>query len=59
MGLQTPSAPPVPSPTPLLGTLHSVKWFAVGIHFYICQETAMSDFCQQALLSIHNGIQVF
>ena len=37
MGLQTPSASSVPSPTPPLGTPHSDKWLAVGIHFCICQ----------------------
>jgi hypothetical protein len=36
MGLQTPSAPSVPSPTPPLGTLCSVQRFAVSI----CQALA-------------------
>ena len=37
MGLQTPSAPWVLSLVPSLGTLCSVQWVAVSIHFCICQ----------------------
>jgi hypothetical protein len=35
MGLQTPSAPWVLSLAPSLGTLCSVQWMAVSIHFFI------------------------
>jgi hypothetical protein len=38
MGLKTPSAPWVLSLAPSLGTLCSVQWIAMSIHFYICQE---------------------
>ena len=37
MGLQTPSAPWVLSLAPSLGTLCSIQWMAVSIHFWICQ----------------------
>jgi hypothetical protein len=40
MRLQTPSAPWVLSLAPSLGTLCSVQWMAVSIHFCICQELA-------------------
>jgi hypothetical protein len=40
MGLQTPSVPSVPSPTPPLGTPHSVQWLVTSIHFCICQALA-------------------
>jgi hypothetical protein len=40
MGLQTPSAPSAPSPTPSSGTPHSVQWLAVSICLYICQALA-------------------
>jgi hypothetical protein len=40
MGLQTPSAPWVFSLTHFLGTLCSVQWMAVSIHFCICQALA-------------------
>jgi hypothetical protein len=40
MGLQTPSAPWVLSLAPSLGTLCSVQWMAVSIHFCICQALA-------------------
>ena len=40
MGLQTPSAPWVLSLAPPLGTLCSVQWITVSIHFCICQELA-------------------
>jgi hypothetical protein len=40
MGLQTPSAPWVLSLAPPLGTLCSVYWLAVSIHFCICQALA-------------------
>jgi hypothetical protein len=39
-GLQTPSAPWVLSLIPPLGTLCSVQWMAVSIHFCICQALA-------------------
>jgi hypothetical protein len=47
MGLQTPSAPWVLSLAPSLGTLCSVQWIAVSIHFCICQALAepISGFC--------------
>jgi hypothetical protein len=37
MGLQTPSAPLVPSPTPLSETQRSVQWLAVSICLCVCQ----------------------
>ena len=37
MGLQTPSAPWVLSLAPSLGTLCSIQWMAVSIHFCFCQ----------------------
>jgi len=40
MGLQTPSATLVLSLAPSLGTLCSVPWMAVNIHFCICQALA-------------------
>jgi len=40
MGLQTPTAPWVPSLALLLRTLCSVQWMAVSIHFWICQALA-------------------
>ena len=40
MGLQTPLAPWVLSLAPSLGTLCSVQWMAVSIHFCICQALA-------------------
>jgi hypothetical protein len=40
MGLQTPLAPWVLSLAPSLGTLCSVQWMAVSIHFCICQAQA-------------------
>jgi hypothetical protein len=40
MGLQTPSAPWAFSLAPSLGTLYSVQWMAVSIHFCICQALA-------------------
>ena len=40
MGQQTPSALWVLSLAPSLGTLCSVQWMTVSIHFYICQELA-------------------
>ena len=40
MGLQTPSAPWVLSLAPPLGTLWSVQWMAVSLHFCICQVLA-------------------
>jgi hypothetical protein len=42
VGLQTLSAPWVPSLAPPLGTLCSVQWMAVSIHFCICQALAES-----------------
>jgi hypothetical protein len=39
-GLQIPSAPSVPSPTPPSGAPHSVQWFAVSICLCICQALA-------------------
>jgi hypothetical protein len=40
MGVQAPSAPWVLSLAPSLGTLCSVQWLAVSIHFSICQALA-------------------
>jgi hypothetical protein len=40
MGLQSPSAPWVLSLAPSLGTLSSVQWMTVSIHFCICQALA-------------------
>ena len=40
MGLQTPSAPSILSLPPPLGTLCSVQWMAVSIHFCISQTLA-------------------
>jgi hypothetical protein len=40
MGLQTPSAPWVLSLAPSLGTLCSIQWIIVSIHFCICQALA-------------------
>jgi hypothetical protein len=40
MGLQIPSAPWILSLTPSLGTLCSIQWMAVSIHFCICQALA-------------------
>jgi hypothetical protein len=37
MGLQTPSAPSVPSLTLPLGTPSSVQWLAASMHLCICQ----------------------
>jgi hypothetical protein len=42
VGLQTPSAPWVRSLAPPLGTLCSVQWLTVSIHFCICQSLAKS-----------------
>jgi hypothetical protein len=40
MGLQTPTAPSVPSPTPPSETPCSVQWLAASIHLCICQALA-------------------
>ena len=40
MGLQTPLAPWLLSLAPSLGTLCSVQWMAVSIHFFFCQALA-------------------
>jgi hypothetical protein len=40
MGLQNPSAPWVLYLAPSLGTLCSVQWMAVSIHFCVCQTLA-------------------
>jgi hypothetical protein len=40
MGLQIPSAPWVLSVAPSLGTMYSVQWMIVSIHFYIFQALA-------------------
>ena len=40
MGLQTPSAPSVLSPTPPSGTPCLVQWLAASIHLCICQTLA-------------------
>jgi hypothetical protein len=40
MGLQTPSTPWLLSLAPSLGTLCSVQWMIVSIHFCICQALA-------------------
>ena len=66
MGLQTPLAPSVPSPTPTSGTLCSVQWLAVSICLHICQaleeplrRQPYISSCLQALLGICNGVQVW
>jgi hypothetical protein len=59
MGLQTPAAPWVLPLAPSLGTLCSVQWMAVSIHFCIRQALAeplrrhISGSGQQALVSIY------
>ena len=40
MGLQTPSGPWALSLAPSLGTLCTIQWMTVSIHFCICQELA-------------------
>jgi hypothetical protein len=40
MGQQTPAAPWVLSLAPTLGTLCSIQWMSMSIHFYICQALA-------------------
>jgi hypothetical protein len=40
MGLQSPSAPSVPSPTPPSGTPRSIQWLAASICLCICQAVA-------------------
>jgi hypothetical protein len=66
MGLQTSSAPSVPSPTPPSGTpeLSPVIVFELPPPYLsgsgrASQETAMSDFYQQALAGIHNNVWVW
>jgi hypothetical protein len=67
MGLQTPSAPYILSLASSLGTLCSIQWMTVSIHFCICQadtgrapqETAISDSCQQALVGICHSVWVW
>jgi hypothetical protein len=59
MGLQTPSAPWVLSLAPSLGTLCSVQWMAMNIHFCNCQalaEPLRRQLYQQTLVSIHNSV---
>jgi hypothetical protein len=55
MWLQTPSTPWVPSLAPSLGTLCSVLWMTVSIHFCICQVLAepLKRQLYQALVSKH------
>jgi hypothetical protein len=55
MGLQTPSAPWVLSLALSLGTLCSVQWMIVSIHFCICQALAelLSGQLYQAGVSKH------
>jgi hypothetical protein len=66
MGLQTPSAPSVLSLTIPLWTLCSVQSLASSICLCFCQalgrasqETAITGFCQQALVGIHNSVWVW
>jgi hypothetical protein len=65
MRLQTPSASWVLSLVPPLGTLYSVQWMVVSIHFSMSgtgrasQKTAISGSCQQALAGIHNSVWVW
>ena len=55
VGLQTPSAPQVLSLASPLGTLCSVQWMAVRIHFCICQALVepLRTQLYQALVSKH------
>jgi hypothetical protein len=58
MRLQTPSAPWVLSLAPL-GTLFSVQWMTVSIHFCIFQALAdplRRELYQQVLIGIHNSV---
>jgi hypothetical protein len=66
MGLQAPSAPWVLSLPPPLGTLCSVQWIAVSIHFCICQALAepLRRQLYQApvskhMLAIHNSVWIW
>jgi hypothetical protein len=63
MGLQTPSAPWVLSLALSLGTLCSVQWMAVSIHFCICQALAeplrrqlYQTSVSKPLLAIHDSV---
>jgi hypothetical protein len=42
MGLQTPSAPSISSPTPPSGTQSSVQWLAASVSLCICQALTES-----------------
>jgi hypothetical protein len=60
MGLQTPSAPSVPSPSPSLiselSPMVGCKFPPLYLSGSASQETAISGSCQQALPGIHNSI---
>ena len=66
MGLQSPSAPWILSLAPSLGTLCSVQWMTVSIHYCICQalarasqQTAIFGSCQLNLAGICNSVLVW
>ena len=66
MGLQSPSDPWILSLAPSLGTLCSVQWMTVSIHYCICQalskasqQTAIFGSCQLNLAGICNSVWVW
>ena len=66
MGLQSPSAPWILSLAPSLGTLCSLQWMTVSIHYCICQalarasqQTAIFGSCQLNLAGICNSVWVW
>jgi hypothetical protein len=59
MGLQTPSAPWVLSLAPSLGTLCSIQWMSVSIHFCICQALAEPLGRQLYQASVSNHLLAF
>ena len=66
MGLQSPSAPWILSLAPSLGTLCSLQWMTVSIHYCICQalarasqQTAIFGSCQLNLAGICNSVSVW
>ena len=65
MGLQTPSAPCILSLAPSLGTLCSIQWMAVSIHFSLIYNSQKLERTQMSLnrgmdtenvVHLHNGI---
>ena len=66
MGLHSPSAPWILSLAPSLGTLCSLQWMTVSIHYCICQalarasqQTAIFGSCQLNLAGICNSVSVW